>query len=299
MGIMSLLDDPRTFLISLLLSLPGILLALCGHEAAHAWVANRCGDPTAKLMGRVTLDPRRHIDLVGFICMLFVGFGWARPVPVNPNNYRKGRRDDLKVSLAGITANLLMCLVGFLLLMGMFLFALGRVPRVDIATYLSSDEGVMLLEYGEDAYFVNRAADITVWMDDLFAVSSGIWSTAGRDGAFFDIVDLLINPVLGEFWGYAYQIVVRFMTLNLALAVFNLIPIPPLDGYHVLNDLLLKRPLFAPEKAARIGFGVMIALILLGNVSEKLDFISIGLRFVEEHAFDFLTGLTYRAYALI
>lgn len=299
MGIMSFLDDPRAFVISLLLSLPGILLALCGHEAAHGWVAYRCGDPTAKLAGRVTLDPRRHIDPVGFLCMLFVGFGWAHPVPVNPNNFRKGRKDDLKVSLAGITANLLMCLVGFLLLTGMFFFAIKSVPVFDMASTPGADDSIFFVKFGEDAFLYSGEAQISVRLNDLFSASSGIWSFRGGDGAYHDIVDILINPALGEFWGYAYQIVMRFMMLNLTLAVFNLIPIPPLDGYHVLNDLVLKRPLFAPDRAARIGFGVMAALILIGNVNEKFDVISIVIRFVERNAFDLLTGLAYRASGLI
>ena len=294
MGIMSFMDDPKAFVVALLLSLPGILLALCGHEAAHGWVADRCGDPTARLMGRVTLDPRRHIDPVGFVCMILIGFGWARPVPVNPNNYRRGRRDDLKVSLAGIAANLVMCLIGFLLLSGMFLFALKRVPTPDALGTLTADANIMLISYEGETYFLHREADIVLRMSDLFTASSGIWAYRGANGSY-GIVELLIDPALGEFWGYAYNIVIRFMTLNLTLAVFNLIPIPPLDGYHVLNDLLLKRPLFAPDKAARVGFGVMAALILLGSVSERLDIISIVFRFVEKNAFNSLTGLLYRA----
>ena len=91
--LLDLFNNPMDTLLSLLISLPGIFLALSAHEAAHGWVALKCGDPTAKMMGRITLNPLRHIDPVGFLCMLFAGFGWAHPVPVNPNNFRNYRKD--------------------------------------------------------------------------------------------------------------------------------------------------------------------------------------------------------------
>ena len=99
------LFDPRGTLLILLIALPGRLLAISAHEAAHGWVADRCGDPTARLMGRVTLNPLKHFDVVGTLCMLVFGFGWAKPVPVNPLNFRNYRRDDLKVALAGVTCS--------------------------------------------------------------------------------------------------------------------------------------------------------------------------------------------------
>lgn len=296
MGIFSLLNDPETFLFSLVLSLPGILLALCGHEAAHGWVALKCGDPTAKLYGRVTLNPARHIDPVGFLCMLFVGFGWARPVPVNPMNFRHGRRDDLKVSLAGICANLLMCLIGFLMLTGLFSMALNRVPNYEDR---KPREYVYWMEYDDETILVAEKQQMGLTMKEAFKMSSGIWSFGNGSGAYYDVVELLIDPVLGSFWGYIYQIIERFMMVNLSLAVFNLIPVPPLDGYHVLNDLLLKRPLFAPQKAARIGSSVLLALILLGNMSDKLDIISIVIRFIQNHVFDGLTSLSYGVMSLL
>lgn len=95
--------------IAQLLSYAGKLIAVVFvitlHEFAHAFVAYRCGDPTAKWNGRMTLNPMRHFDVAGLICFLLVGFGWAKPVPVNPNNYKHYRRDCVFVSIAGVVTN--------------------------------------------------------------------------------------------------------------------------------------------------------------------------------------------------
>ena len=128
-------------------------------------------------------------------------------------------------------------------------------------------------------------------MKELFNAASGLWSYYDESGATFNILDNFINPVLGAAPGYLYQIFFRSACINVALAVFNLIPLPPLDGYHVLNDLMLKRPLFATEKAVRIGGGIMMALILIGNYNADWDIISIAINFVEQHVFIGLSSL--------
>ena len=87
-----------------------LLVAITIHEYAHAWAAYRCGDPTAKHMGRLTLNPIAHLDLMGTIFLPLVGFGWGKPVPTNPNNYSQ-RKDEIKVALAGILANLLLAFI--------------------------------------------------------------------------------------------------------------------------------------------------------------------------------------------
>jgi len=204
MGIQSLLSNPLEYLRTVLLMLPAVLPALILHECAHGWVAWRLGDPTAKMMGRLTLNPLKHLDPVGTLSMVFLGLGWARPVPVNPRYFRHPRRDDLLVSLAGITANLVMFLVGFLVYM-----------LLSIAAYRGMRQS-------------------------------------------------------GAAWEYAYEILVNFISINLGLAIFNLIPIPPLDGYHVLNDLALRRPLFATPQAARIGQLALYALLFTGVLSKVL-----------------------------
>ena len=102
-----LTTDPLGFALYLLYFAVSVLLTLILHEIAHGYVAYRCGDPTAKMLGRLSLDPRRHLDPLGTLCLVFLGFGWAKPVPVNPRNFKGNyRRDDFLVSVAGITVNL-------------------------------------------------------------------------------------------------------------------------------------------------------------------------------------------------
>ncbi|MDD4351268.1 MAG: site-2 protease family protein [Clostridia bacterium] len=87
------------------------LLAITSHEYAHAYAATKCGDDTARLSGRLTLNPIAHIDLLGALCFLIAGFGWAKPVPINPLKFKKYRSGIAKVSLAGVTANLILCFI--------------------------------------------------------------------------------------------------------------------------------------------------------------------------------------------
>lgn len=101
---------------------PG-LLAITMHEVAHGWVAERFGDPTARLLGRLTLNPLKHLDPIGTLLLFFIGFGWARPVPVNTGNLRDPRRDMLWVALGGPTANIGLALVSALVLRG-----IGHLP---------------------------------------------------------------------------------------------------------------------------------------------------------------------------
>lgn len=103
-------------LLFLLLRLPVILLALVIHEVAHAWTADRLGDPTARRQGRITFNPLAHLDPLGTICLLFAPIGWAKPVPVNPLNFRNPGRDDILVSAAGPVSNLLQAAIYALLL---------------------------------------------------------------------------------------------------------------------------------------------------------------------------------------
>ncbi|MDO5324609.1 MAG: site-2 protease family protein [Clostridia bacterium] len=270
--ITSFLENPREMLIFLLLSIPGRFMALSLHEFAHAWMANRCGDPTARMLGRLTVNPARHLDPVGTVMMLLLGFGWAKPVPVNPRNYRNYRWDDLKVSIAGVTMNLLMFVLSFLLMCGFVGFTIHGLPHFDSASIGSSG-----------MFTANLMGQRVVCTGEYYFNAKDLFTMAPY------VADYLIEPALGRMAGYIYQMLSYFVLVNIALAVFNLIPVPPLDGYHVLNDLLLKRSPFASPRASRIAYGVLLVLIFCTPVISKL------ILFVENLL---MTGLGSGMYAL-
>ena len=250
MGIQALLSDPIAYLKSILLILPAILPALILHECAHGYVAYRLGDPTAKMMGRLSLNPLKHLDPVGTLCMVFIGLGWAKPVPINPRYFRHPRRDDLLVSLAGITANLIMFLIGCVAMLIFVIVGLKAVPA--------------------DMWY--RSGEYLVQLDDT------LYRVALSDVALYPAAmsEYLITPYLGGAWGVVYEIVANFVYINLGLAIFNLLPVPPLDGYHVFNDLLLKKSLYASPRAARIGQGVLLVLVWTGALSRVLGVVEDG-----------------------
>jgi Zn-dependent protease len=190
-------------LASVVLFLVVLILSLSFHEAAHAWSADRLGDPTARMLGRLTMNPMAHVDLVGTVLFPFVAYlsglpliGWAKPVPVNPANLRAPRRDFAIVAAAGPASNLVLAAGGFLVL--------------------------ALLSTGE---------------------VTGSWH-------------------LGFLRNFVY--------MNVFLAFFNLLPVPPLDGGNILAGLV-------PEETARVldrirPFGILVlyALILTGVLWEMM-----------------------------
>lgn len=226
------MSDPINMIIFFAIALPGRLLAISMHEAAHAWVADRCGDPTARMLGRVTLNPLRHLDPIGTLMMVFVGFGWAKPVPVNPRNFRNYRRDDILVSVAGVTTNFIMFLVSCAVMYALAGLALARI----VGTGINYDPNM-----------------ITLFLREPYSFSQ-----------------VLIVPAFGQIAGYAYQMLMYFVLTNLVLAVFNLIPVPPLDGYHVVNDLLLRRSVFASPRATQISSLVLFGLMFTGVISTAI-----------------------------
>ena len=227
----TLFREPLAFFDQAIFRVLAVLIGLCCHEWGHAMAAYRCGDDTAKRAGRLTLNPLAHLDPFGALLMFFVGFGWAKPVPVNPYRFQGDRRKaDLKVSLAGITVNLLLFLLFTYLaaLCSAFMWHADVVREVGLSTLVS--------------YRYN-------------AVWSVISGTAAEDFGGLIAVRWLV-PFVRLF---AYTALV-----NLNLAVFNLLPLPPLDGYHVFNDIVFKGRFHLSQQAFRIGMLVVLVLSAQG-----------------------------------
>jgi Zn-dependent protease len=191
---------------SLFLSMLVLVFSLTVHEAAHAWTADKLGDPTARMLGRVSLNPIVHIDPIGTILLPLVAavsgaplLGWAKPVPVRTRGLKNVRRDFLLIAAAGPASNLLLAMAG-----------------------------------------------------------AGVWhilrNVVGADGS--------IDPN-----GPIVYLLDRFILLNLILAVFNMIPVPPLDGGNVLASLLPPALSFKFEQVRPYGIFVLYALLLTGALT--------------------------------
>lgn len=197
-----------------------LVLAFSVHECAHAWTAWRLGDPTAKMLGRVTLNPLKHLDPLGSVLMPLIALvynwpliGWAKPTPVTARNFKNYRRDDILVTLAGPASNLASATVALLLLIIIKHTVAGGITAVATAVALASQiPGV---------------------------------STENLP-ALFPVALLLYFVIL----------------INLLLFVFNLIPIPPLDGSHILRHFLPYKALQLYDRMGMIG---LIVFFLLGG----------------------------------
>ena len=188
---MRLLHDP----VRLLLTIPALLWALSFHEFCHGLAARLVGDPTAERYGRLTLNPLAHFDIVGTLMLLFVGFGWAKPVPINTRYFRHPRRDLIIVSLAGVAGNIL-----------------------------------------------------TAILSVLFLRFCGEWwySLTGRAGL---------------------TVVIQMININMGLAAFNLIPIPPLDGSRVLEAFLPYKYMEYYYWLERYGMIILLVLLMTGIIN--------------------------------
>jgi len=254
MPFQNLISDPAGFFISLLLRLPALLIAIVLHEAAHAYAAYRLGDDTAMSLGRLTLNPLRHLDPIGTFMLIFVGFGWARPVPINPRNFKKPRRDDLIVSIAGIATNLILFILSGLMMYGFIISAFARAPSAGVNFHLNEIESLFKIAPFQYTYY------------NLFS----------RGEITSSLAQELITPVFGGTMGHLYTIVANITLVNLMLAAFNLIPAPPLDGFHVVNSLFFKGPLFAGRRLEQTGQIVLFALLFTGYLSTGLNYVATG-----------------------
>jgi Zn-dependent protease len=197
-----------------------LILAFSVHECAHAWAAWRLGDPTAKMLGRLTLNPIKHLDPFGSVIFPLIGlfyggmlFGWAKPTPVTARNFKNYKRDDILVALAGPASNLISATVALILLV-VLKHAIGGG---DVAV-----QTAMLL--------ARRVPGVsTENLPQLFPIAL-----------------------------FLYYVIL----LNLLLFVFNLIPVPPLDGSHILRHFL---PYNALRIYDRIGMFGMIFIMLIGG----------------------------------
>lgn len=183
-----------------ILALP-LLVALTFHEVAHGWVAYRLGDPTAKLLGRLTLNPLKHLDPLGTLIFFIARIGWAKPVPVNPRYFKNPRKGMLLVAVAGPAANFALALV--------FAALFHLVGAIDIP---------------------------------------------GRDSLLFKV---LYPTVL---------ICQAGVFVNLILGIFNLMPIPPLDGSNILAGILPPRLAASYMSLSRYGVFLIIGLVVAGHL---------------------------------
>jgi Zn-dependent protease len=195
-----------------------LFVAMVFHEFAHGWVANYYGDPTAKLAGRLTLDPRPHIDLFGTIllplmCLIIPGgffLGWAKPVPVNAHYLRNPREDMAKVAIAGPAMNLILAIASALLL------------------------------------------SLVVALDPTVAAA---WPPKAGQAAPQNLQGMILLPIAA--------MALYSVFINVLLMVFNLIPIPPLDGGRVLVSLLPHGPALAVAKLEPYGMFILVGLMML------------------------------------
>ena len=191
-----LTSDPQGWILSKILIVPGIIIGLTFHEFAHAFVADRLGDDTPRLQGRVTLNPMAHIDWMGLAALFFVGFGWGQPVQINPYNFKNRRRDEFLVSIAGVVMNLLLAVV--------FTF----VVKILLVAGLS-------------------------------------WSTGGFGGSLWECLLYIIQ-------------------INLVLMIFNLIPVPPLDGFNIIAQIFNFGQKEIYWKLYQYGNWLLVILIITG-----------------------------------
>lgn len=210
-----------------------LLFSLSLHEAAHAWMASRLGDPTARMLGRVTLNPIKHIDIFGTLIFPLIGlftagamFGWAKPTPVTTRNFRHIVRDDILTTLAGPFSNLLAAIVSLLVL-------------------------ILLKHAGPAGYAAVGLA--------MQAALYHVIDPASMTGLLFPVALIFYFGIF----------------INLILLIFNLIPIPPLDGSHVIRHFLPRAVLNVYDTVGM--YGIFIIFFFGGRLISPFLYSALGL----------------------
>lgn len=258
--------DPIGFLITMLYTWGVILFSLILHECAHGYVAMRCGDPTAKMLGRLSLNPARHLDPLGTLSMFLIGFGWAKPVPVNPRNFGNPRRDHFLVSIAGITVNLTIFVVCVLLTCVVNRIMMGQELVDLLQRYYMQGVEVFISPFYE---FGNGILN-----GDFAAMANGLPVQYAFE-AGTGIVQMSGMPLIEKYFAvpwllYVQRLLMMLAQVNLSLALFNLLPIPPLDGSRIVTEVILNGKFNLNGKAQSICSLIMVGLIVTGVLSEFL-----------------------------
>lgn len=208
---------------------PGVLAIVC-HEVSHGFVAWRYGDPTARMMGRLTLNPLKHIDIIGTLMIFIVGIGWAKPVPVVYENLRNPKRDMMWVAAAGPITNITLAIISAIILRGMVAFSNTSASASSLSMFL--EPLVMMLAFS--------------------------------------------------------------VYINLLLAIFNMIPVPPLDGGRVMAGLLPSRQASVLARIEPYGMIIIIVLVFFTNIFSYVisPLLRIGIYLLAGPQSDLVLGVT-------
>ncbi len=212
---------PQDAVIHFLITIFVYMISLSVHEFAHAFTAFKCGDSTAKQAGRMTLNPFKHLDMFGFLMFIFLGVGWAKPVPINPLNFKKYKTGTRIVSISGVVANLILVILSAILIV-------------------------------------------------VLAMTVGFGGVA---------------------LGYVYTILIYLIIVNGFLFMFNILPIPPLDGFNFISTFMKSENKFI-KFMAKNGFRVLIGLILFGMITDLLfgfDLFSMYLSLLSDAVFKIIS----------